>query len=74
MEQLTTGRISLRRTGTYAGAPVAGFVTALHSGLYSGFEHRDEVAAKVSGAYLLGHRLDFVRQVRRQPHVGPAPS
>lgn len=30
MEQLTTGRISLRRTGTYAGAPVAGFVTALH--------------------------------------------
>ena len=31
MEQLTTGRISLRRTGTYAGAPVAGFVTALHS-------------------------------------------
>ena len=32
MEQLTTGRISLRRTGTYAGAPVAGFVTALHTG------------------------------------------
>jgi hypothetical protein len=31
MEQLTTGRISLRRTGTYAGAPVAGFVTALHT-------------------------------------------
>jgi hypothetical protein len=31
MEQLTTGRISLRRTGTYAGAPVAGFVTALHN-------------------------------------------
>lgn len=30
MGQLTTGRISLRRTGTYAGAPVAGFVTALH--------------------------------------------
>ena len=30
MAQLTTGRISLRRTGTYAGAPVAGFVTALH--------------------------------------------
>lgn len=36
MEQLTTGRISLRRTGTYAGAPVAGFVTALHTSIRFG--------------------------------------
>ena len=35
MGQLTTGRISLRRTGTYARAPVAGFVTALHNWLFA---------------------------------------
>ena len=39
MEQLTTGRISLRRTGTYAGAPVAGFVTALHKDAIMARDH-----------------------------------
>ena len=52
MEQLTTGRISLRRTGTYAGAPVAGFVTALHNLI--GRQHLRHVAE--AGEVVVGAR------------------
>ncbi len=58
MEQLTTGRISLRRTGTYAGAPVAGFVTALHS-----FESLAPGFFDVEGALFLSSKGDVLGRV-----------